>query len=414
MDIIVTPQNLKGTVTAPPSKSYAIRLILAAFLSGQKTAVKNVGGCEDVVSAIGCVKALGAKITYDGRDTVFNGREKIDNAVLDCGESATLYRLLLPVVAALGINAQFVLRGSLNGRESFALIDCLNKHGATTDGKTLTGKLKSGIYEIDASKTSQYLSGLLFALPLTCGESEIVVTGETVSAGYVDITSDVLKKFGVCIVKTNNRYFVHGCEYSAKAGYTVEGDWSAAANILALGAINGESVTVEGLDLFSFQRDAAAIVNSFKRFGICAEFDDNKITVKKSFIGGIDIDCKDIPDIVPVFAGIAAYASGTTVLKNVARLNNKESQRVKEIRASLSAAGVKCNFDGKNISITGGKTKAANFKAVNDHRIIMLDTILATGADGPSVIRGVKCVDKSYPQFFEDYRAIGGKSDVEL
>ncbi len=411
MDILIAPQKLNGTLTAPPSKSYAIRAVLAAVLGGRKTVVKNVGSSYDVVCAVDCAKALGAKAVCDGKDFVMTDKINSGEAALDCGESATLYRLLLPIAAALGIKAKFLLRGSLLHRESDALIKCIKGHGAITDGKILSGKLKSGVYEIDVGRTSQYLSGLMFALPLIDGDNKIVAAGEAVSSGYIDITRDVLENFGIKTKKTGDRYFAEG-KYRAPEEYIVEGDWSAAANMLALGAVAG-SVTVKGLESGSKQGDKE-IVKILRSFGADVTERAGGITAQKGALTGIEIDCRDIPDLVTAIAGVAANASGTTVLKNVARLKNKESFRTERIMRSLASAGIRCSFDGNNISITGGKIKAANFEAVNDHRIIMLNTILSAGADGRSAVRGAECVKKSYPKFFDDYRALGGNFNVKV
>ena len=412
MTVTVDADKICGTIAARPSKSYAIRYIIAAFLSGGRVRINNVGKCDDVLRCLDCVRALGAHINYDGNDVEFSGAGKVTSAVCDCGESATLYRLLLPVVCALGVKTEFILSDSLASRDSAALIDCLNEHGARTDGASVEGKIGAGVYTIDSSGTSQYVSGLIFALSVVEGDSEIVVAGDRVSGGYIDMTIHTLKKFGVDIEKTNGRYYVRG-----KSGYkipekvTVEGDWSGAAVFLAMGAVRGE-VAVMGLDADSLQKDKE-IVLILRRFGAQVSDKDGAVTVKKAALKGAEVDCRDIPDLVPVLAGVAAFSDGETVLKNVARLKNKESDRVAAIVDVLNKAGARCVFNGKDIKITKGKITACDFAPINDHRIIMLETLLATG-DGRYILRGAECVKKSYPEFFDDFKQIGGECRVDV
>jgi len=415
MRVTVEKSQVFGKVQAPPSKSYAIRKIIASFLSGNYAEIKGVGNSSDVRHCIGCIKSLGANVRYDGENLFIDGCETVKEATVDCGESATLLRILFPVVAALGIKTKFICLGSLFSRPHDEIFKCLAGHGVKIDEKnpTVEGRLDGGEYIIDVTRSSQFLSGLLFALPLIGNGAVIRTNGSPVSAYYVAMTISVMANYGVNIENKDDFYFLSGkTKYVAPTMSTIEGDWSGAAFYLALGAIAGR-VTVCGLDP-SIEHGDKKIVDYLKLFGANVEVEKDGVTVGKSNLRACEVDCIDTPDLVPVVAALAAFAEGESVIKNVERLKFKETDRVSAIVAIMNSVGVTCNFDNKNLIIKGGKVSHTNFGCINDHRMIMLETLLAAGADGASAIEGAEAVGKSYPEFFGHFKSVGGKINVDV
>ena len=411
MKIKITPSVLSGEVYAPASKSYAHRLIILACLSGKNITVKNVGNSKDVLATAECMKNLGADCQISGGDFTVKSFKAKAAAKIDCGESGSTLRFLLPVIAALGIRTQITGSEKLLSRPSDELVSVLNAHGAGIENFTVKGKISAGKYEIDGSVSSQYISGLLLAFSALNGESELIIKGKSVSENYVDITVDALMDFGVKVEKTQNGYKVFG-GYKPKSFYAVEGDYSGAAFMLAAGAI-GKKVSVSGLNEQSKQGDKK-IIEILKKFGAKVDIKENVITVSKDRLKGIEVDCENIPDLAQIISVVAAFSEGKTVLKGISRLKYKESDRIAAITDMLAAAEIKCNCDGETLFITGGKPKGGVFDSNNDHRTAMSCAMLAAGADGNSVINCAEAVGKSYPEFFKDYNKIGGKTDVVI
>ena len=412
MKVKITPFNACGEVIAPPSKSFAHRYLIAAYLAGKKCTVKNVGNSDDVNATVRALKSLGGKLERKGDDVVVLGKEKADNVTVDCGESGSTLRFLLPVAAALGINAEFTGSERLLSRPIEDIARAVEGHSAVITGHKTCGRLQAGKYILDGSLSSQFITGLLFALSVLDGESEIVLTGKRVSAGYIDITLSVLREFGVQITETATGYIITG-GYNPPSEVTVEGDWSGAAFMLSIGALTGE-VTVKNLKYPSLQSDSA-IVGILQKFGVCLTADKNSVTAKKGDISGVNaIDCENCPDIAQVISSIAAFYKGETVLTGIKRLKIKESDRIIAIINTLASCGIKAVSDGENLTVFGGNPKGGSFDGGNDHRTVMSSAVIACGADGVSVIDGAEHCAKSYPEFFEDLKRLGGKVDVNL
>ena len=414
MKIKIHPSRISGTVAAPPSKSFAHRLIIAACLSGGRKRVKNTGDSKDVRATVRALTALGADCALSGGDFVTNGFSVAENAVADCGESGSTLRFLIPVAAALGADASFTGTEKLLGRPCGALIDCLKTHGVSADGFKFAGRLSGGTFVIDGGISSQYITGLLFAAPLTGQDCEIVVTGKEVSKPYIEITLAVLEKSGITVKRTKNGFFIpKGQKYALPNVTETEGDWSGAAFTLAAGAIGG-SVTVTGLNPESIQGDRK-IAEILSRFGASVTFSDGAVTAKPSGDGtlkGLTVDCAEIPDLAQIIAVTAAFAQGKTVLLGTENLKHKESDRTAAIINTLAAAGIKAETDGRSITVYGGAPKGFTADSGNDHRTAMSAAVLAAYSDGESVIDRAEAVDKSYPAFYEDMKKTGGIIDV--
>lgn len=395
--VILKNSNLNGTVTMPPSKSAAHRALLCSFLAGggRVEPIINSKDMKAMEQAISCLQ---------------NNED-----IIDCIESGNTLRFVLPVAAALGKNVTFTGSGRLPERPIGDYLRLLPEHGVqcTSNGKlpvTIEGKLTGGRYEIAGNISSQYITGLLFALPLLKEDSEIVLTTKLESKPYVDLTIKVLRDFGISVEERDNGYFIKGNQTYLKRDYVVESDWSQAAFFLAAGAIGGD-VTLKGLHIDSAQGDKE-IVDILCRFGADIEINENGVRSRKSALHGTEIDVTDIPDTVPAIAVTAAFAQGKTVITGAERLRYKESDRIESVVSNLRKMGVKVDETRDGMIITGGAVHGAELCGYNDHRIVMAFSVAALFANGDTVITQAESVNKTYPAFFEDYNGLGGKANV--
>lgn len=388
---------LNGTVAIPPSKSASHRALICSFLSN--------GG-----SVFPIIDSDDMKATKQAVSALKNGE-----GIIDCIESGSTLRFIIPVAAALGRNVTFIGSGRLPQRPIGAYLEILSEHGVSckTEGGlplTISGQLKSGKYELSGDVSSQYVTGLLLALPILDGSSEIILTTPLQSKPYVDMTIKIMRDFGVFVEETERGYRISGNQTYTARDFIVEGDWSQAAFFLAAGAIGGD-VTVGGVDLNSTQGDKE-IVAILKRFGADTEVFDNAVRARKSKLSGIEINSENIPDMVPSLAVIASFAEGKTVIKGAQRLRFKESDRIESIVSNLKKMGVNAAEIPDGMIIEGGNACGADLIGYNDHRIVMAFSIAALFAKGKTTITDVQSINKSYPKFFDDYNSLGGKADV--
>jgi len=422
-DVKVSPCRLNGVVRAIPSKSQAHRALICAALADKPTSIECSGGSDDITATADCLSALGAKIGHEQGVYVVHPlkRDSNDAATLGCGESGSTFRFMLPIASALGRKASFILKGRLPERPLSPLYEELVRHGAELSPQgsvpfLAEGKLVPGRYSLDAGVSSQFISGLLFALPLLDGDSELQLTGQAESFPYIELTLAMLETFGIKTEFKNDIFFIPGGQtYRSPGRAKVEGDWSNAAFWLSAGAIGEGSITCTGLNLKSRQGDRA-ILDILTNFGASVEFieSDFRVTVSGGKLRGIEIDARDIPDLVPVLAVVAAAAEGTTVIRNAGRLRIKESDRLSAVSGILRALGVDAAETADGLVIHGGKAfKGAQVSSRGDHRIAMSAAIGATVCAEPVVIQGAQAVNKSYPGFFDDLRLLGGSVDAE-
>ena len=395
--VVIENSSLNGEVLIPPSKSAAHRAMVCSFLAGGGS-VKPIIPSNDMIAMEQVIDAL-----ENNSDTA------------DCIESGNTLRFMIPVAAALGKSITFVGSGRLPERPIGDYLRLLPQHGVKCicDGRLplkIEGQLTSGVYEIAGNISSQYITGLLLALPVLDGDSEIILTTELQSKPYVDMTIKVMADYGVKVQETENGYFVKGNQEYNILDYTVESDWSQAAFFLAGGVLSGD-VILRGLDINSPQGDKE-IVNALKCFGADIEIGADYIRAKKSELEGIEIDVTDIPDTVPALAVTAAFAKGTTVIKGGARLRLKESDRIESVVSNLRRMGVEVEEKPDGMIITGGGARATQLHGYNDHRIPMAFSIAALCAPGTTVITDAQSINKTYPGFFEDYNNIGGRANV--
>ena len=396
MKIKTYASTVSGVVKAITSKSYAHRAMICNYYATGKTSIDGVLPSADVRATEACLCAIK------------NG------GVLDAGESGSTLRFLIPVVSAIGGDYTFKLHGKLKDRPNEELFSVLKSHGVkacqTGDLIKISGKLTSGEFLIRGDISSQYITGLMLALPLIKGDSVIVPTTPLVSTPYIDITIDVLKDYGVNVVKKDGKFFIKG-EQTFKGNSQVEGDWSNAGFFLVAGAIAGE-VTVTGLNKNSKQGDKV-IVEVIKSAGATIALTDNAVTVKSARLNPFTFDAEDCPDIVPICAVLGACANGVSTIKNISRLKIKESDRVLSTITLLKALGVDATSDGVDMQIfgNGGNFSGGTVSSFNDHRIAMAGAIAGLKCKNPLIIDGAEAVNKSYPTFFEDYLSCGGKED---
>lgn len=406
-----------GTLAAIPSKSTAHRLLICAAFARGETFLRCPSTSEDIDATVRCMNALGASVTpVSGGFTVRPVHSVCRGSTLDCGESGSTLRFLLPLAAALGADADFVRRGRLAARPLSPLYEELARHGArlpedpATEPLPLRGKIGAGAYTLAADVSSQFVSGLLMAMPLLESDSALTLTGRIESADYIRITTDVMRLFGVPLTVSpdGRRYGVPPCGYVSPGETTVEGDWSNAALWLAAGAVGSAPISVRGLRADSPQGDRR-IVGILREFGgrvECAP--DGTVTAYPSALHGIRLDASQIPDLVPVIAAAAAAAAGETVITGIARLRLKESDRAAAVTDVLSALGAEITADAERMVIRGGRRlHGAAVSSHRDHRMVMCAFVASLIADGAVTVTEAQAVAKSYPTFTDDLARMG-------
>lgn len=417
-DVKFSPFVPNGTVNVPPSKSDVHRAIICAAMANGVSRISPVALSNDIKATIGCIKALGADAVLENNVLTVDGTNMYKNktALLDCGESGSTLRFFIPIAAVGNINATFVGKGKLPQRPIGIFTEALPKAGTVckTEGGLpleIKGQLKSGIFEIPGNVSSQFITGLLLALPILEGDSEIVLTSPLESVGYIAMTIRTMKQFGVNIQATEKGWHIKGGQSYKTCDYTTDGDWSQAAFFMVLGAVSGK-VTVKGVAKDSTQGDKKC-AEILARFGAKVTQLDNEVTVEKGELKAITIDASQIPDLVPVLSVCAAFAEGTTKIINAERLKIKECDRLKATAELLNNLGGKVKELSDGLEITGvSSLKGGNVNGYNDHRIVMSAAVCAARSDEDITATFAMSINKSYPNFYIDYNSIGGKANV--
>ncbi len=396
-----------GEVNIPASKSYAHRQLICAALSKHKSIVKCDGISEDIRATLNCLQGMGAIINIDGEnieiEPIWNKLKGV--AKMPCNESGSTLRFLISVVAALPVDAQIVMAEGLAGRPIEELVKVLRLHGVEVVQKgtelLVYGTLQPGEYRIRGDISSQYISGLLMALPLLEGTSRLVIEGAIESKDYISITEAVLINSGIRFEKTGNEYIIPGNqEYCVEQVQTVEQDWSNAAFFLCMGALSDKGIKVCEMPMDSAQGDRK-ILDILKAFGAKVENEDKALYVKKGKLIGQTIDAALIPDLVPTIAAVAAVSDGKTEIVNAGRLRIKESDRLMTTTNMLKALGADIEELEDGLVIAGReRLQGGEIDAANDHRIAMAAAVAACGCSGEVIVKGAECVRKSYPDFW--------------
>lgn len=406
----ISPALLSGKVVLPPSKSVAHRVLICAALAGGKSVITPFCTSRDINATVSVLRAIGVNILTDNNGyTVTQGKLK-QGGKLNCFESGSTARFLIPVVATLGIDAQFIGEGRLPQRPFSVLCELLRENGVSVNSDQLpmdiSGKLEGENFSLPGNISSQYVSGILMAAPLMEKDVTVTIEGELESEPYVNMTVEVMSLFGVKVQRTDTGYFVKGGQTYTPCNVKIEADWSAAAFFMSAAAIGGE-IAIEGLNFASTQGDMAAL-DVFAAFGAHLSTLNNTLFIRKGELRGIEVNARQIPDMVPAIAATAAFAKGTTKITGVARLRLKESDRIATVCNALTSLGVKVEQTGDSIIIHGSSVQGGKVDGANDHRIVMAFTVAASYAQGESIISYADAVEKSYSDFFKDFAKIGG------
>jgi len=420
--IVKRTEMLSGTVRAPPSKAYTHRALIAASLSDGRSILENALVCDDTLATINACRLVGAKITEakDAFEVAGVSKPNTPKNIIDCQESGSTIRFLTPICSLADGISVLTGRESLRRRPMKPLLEALkqlgvNCYSARFDGLppiiVFGGGIRGGKASIRGDVSSQFISGLLFATPMATHETEIHVTTQLESKPYVAITLDILHKHGVKVdfqsdyrqlgVPQNQKY--------APFDHTIEGDYSSASFLLAAAAVTNSNVRVQGLKKETLQGDKV-IVDILKEMGARADLGRDYVEVRgvDRDLQGLNLDLSDNPDLVPVCAALACSARGRTVISGVKRLHYKESNRISSLLSELRKMGVKITAPDDQLVVEGGNLTGAELDSHNDHRIAMACAVAAIRAEGETVIHGVECISKSYPNFVKDLRLLGG------
>lgn len=400
----IQPGSLNGRILVPPSKSAAHRAVICSSLAGGPGMFSaNEPLSDDILTTIRAMKQI-------------KSYHSSDNLQIDCGESGSTLRFLIPIAAAFGVSAEFTGRGRLPERPIGIYLDCLPEHGVSckTEGGLplkINGRLTPGTFILPGNVSSQFITGLLLALPLLNSDSELVLFSPLESAGYVDMTLQIMADFGVMIETTKNGWQIPGNQIYRSCEYRVERDWSQAAFFLAAGALGG-NLTLEGLNPNSCQGDRAA-EELFRAFGAELHWTDSVLSVSPGTLHGIEIDAAQIPDLVPALAATAALCKGQTRIYHAQRLRIKESDRLAAMADGITKLGGQVRQTPDGLIIDGVPTlHGGTVEGCNDHRIVMAFAVAALKADGCVTITDAQSIRKSYPSFFSDYHQLGGNANV--
>ena len=445
MDLRIFPSKLEGSIKIPPSKSIAHRAIICASLADGKSVLDNIAYSDDINASINAMKALGARFEKDGNKLIVYGNspssntdkvinESSEKAVdknsdkfinqcnkkieIDCYESGSTIRFLLPILTLFEGEYSISTKGRLLDRPMTPYYEIFDREGVeySRHGKVLEiavkKSFKAGTFNMRADISSQFISGMLFMLPLLNHDSEIIISGNMESKGYIDLTIDCLKKFGVEIENNNYRsFYIKGNQSYKPRDYYVEGDYSQLAFFAVADAL-GSNVKILDIEKNSLQGDKK-ILEIIEKFGSELKFgkDGKSLEIIKGNNRAYSFNGSQIPDIVPIISLLASLSEGKTEISHISRLKIKESDRLKAVYTELGKLGADIEMGDDFLIINGveslkGKVETDSYK---DHRIAMMFAIAATVCEEEIILKNAEAVSKSYPDFWEDYRKLGGK-----
>lgn len=418
----IIPKKIKGEVKIPPSKSMAHRAVICAAFSKGTSIIENVDFSDDIIATIEGMRALGAVIEVDGDKVTINGENTfnfIDNKdipTIDCNESGSTLRFLVPISIVKENNVRFIGKGNLGKRPLTSFYEIFDNQGISYEYKEgeldlkINGKLKNGEFKMKGNISSQFISGLLFSLPVLDGDSKIIITTELESKAYIDLTLSMLEKFGIEIINNDYKEFIiKGNQQYVARNYRVEGDYSQAAFFLSAAAI-GNEMLLKDLDLNSLQGDKETL-EILERMGCKLNYNEGILGLEVGELKATVIDGSQCPDVIPVLTVVAALAKGETRIINAGRLRIKECDRLKAVATELNKLGANIVEleDGLIVNGVDG-FKGAEVDSWDDHRIAMTLAIASTRCSGEIILKNPQCVKKSYPKFWEDFKSIGGEA----
>ncbi len=415
MNITIKAGNVSGSIRVPSSKSIGHRALICSGLAQGKSLITGLSPSKDINATINGMKQLGVHCSSSDLSlSVYKKSSPSPSPIIDCRESGSTLRFLIPVALVLAEGAVFIGSGRLGERplnvyrELFSLMGIKWEQAPSGLPLMVKGSLKSGEYELDGSISSQFITGLMFALPILKGDSTIKIKNLLESRPYIDLTIDTLKEFGISIINNSYKEFIiPGNQSYISRTYAVEGDYSQAAFFLAAGALSG-SIQIYGLKKDSLQGDSV-IVDILSRMGVELVWKDNSLHVAESNLTGTAIDASQCPDLVPILAVMGSLSQGITIIKNAARLRLKESDRLRAMAEELKKLGADIEEFNDGLIIHGkSQLSGGEVDSWNDHRVAMSLGVAALCCSSPVTITNAGCVDKSYPLFWEDLKRIGG------
>ena len=399
--------RIAGSITAPASKSYAQRAVAAALLAGGETTLTHLDLCNDTRAALDVARRLGASVSHEGTTYTIRGGLNPVSTKLNIGESGLATRLFTPIASLCHMPITINGEGSILRRPIEMMEEPLQALGVEVISNggylpiSVKGPMRGGEIHVDGSLSSQFITGLLMALPLSPNDTVLQVENLK-SRPYVDMTIDLAARFGVAIEHNNyEQFYIAGGQHYTPCTYNIEGDWSGASCLLVAGATAG-SITIRNLNHISLQADLA-IIEALARAGAEIITTNSSVTVHGGPLHAFEFDATDCPDLFPALAALAASCEGTSVLTGTQRLTYKESNRAETIAEVFGRLGIGVDLSEKNtMRITGGPVSSAVVDSHNDHRIAMAAAVAALSSDDSVVIEGANAADKSYPNFWND------------
>lgn len=421
----VYPGKLKGDIKIPPSKSMAHRAVICASLGDGISKISNIDFSDDIIATINAMRALGAIIEEKEEYLEIKGMNyegikanRDYDRVVDCNESGSTLRFLVPIALAFEGVTRFVGRGNLGKRPLTTYYEIFDRQGIEYSFKEdeldliVTGTIKPDEFRVKGNISSQFISGLFFTLPLLDGDSKVIITTELESKGYLDLTLSALRDFGIEIINNDYKEFIiKGNQSYLSRDYRVEGDYSQGAFFLCADAL-GSNINILDLKEDSLQGDKE-VLDILSRMGTEFTINNDSIVGKVEELKSTVIDASQCPDIIPVVSLVCAMTKGTTEIINAGRLRIKECDRLNAVAVELNKLGANIEEKDDSLVIKGvGELKGGvEVWSHKDHRIAMTLAIAATICKEPIIIKDYECVSKSYPHFFEDYKKLGGKFD---
>ena len=412
MDKTVPLGRVKGTLTPPCSKSYAQRALAAALLSEEVSVLRNIEFCDDTRSALSCIETLGARVRQvDPTSLSIEGGLAPKGHVLNVGESGLATRLFTPIASLCPTPITIEGRGTLLRRPMQMMFEPLRRLGVKVRDNEgylpieVCGPIQGGRVEVDGSVSSQFITGLLLALPLAKRDT-ILHVDRAVSTPYLDMTLDTAARFGIEISQRDyEEFYIPGRQHYRSTYFSIEGDWSAAAMLLVAGATAGE-VTVRNVSMLSKQADTA-ICTALVRAGAAVINEEESVTASHRPLRAFEFDATNCPDLFPALAALAAAADGVSVIRGTSRLEYKECNRADAIRDEYAKLGIEVDTSEEDLmKIRGGKIRSARASSHGDHRMAMSLAVAGLRSNGAVEIEGAESVAKSYPGFFEDLERI--------
>lgn len=418
MNVTIHPSKLSGIVKVPASKSQFIRTLAASMVAEGSSKIANPSTCDDAKAMLAIALQFGATIITNGNILEITGTSEFPvDKTFNCGESALVARLMLALAALSTGKNNIEGTGTLLQRDLGDFEPVLELLGAkciSSSGKvpvTIKGPISGGKIEVDGSKSSQLITGLLMALPLA-KENSVLTVKDLKSRPYLDLTLETLNKFGIRVLNIKHtRFIIHSGQKYTPAEVEIEGDWSSAAFLFVAGAIAGD-VRISGLNPLSLQADRA-IISVLEKAGAQVIQKGAGYAISKSELKNFRFDATDSPDLFPPLVALAAFCKGTSVIKGAARLANKESNRAASLQEEFGKLGIEIVVNEDEMRITGGDIQGGTISSRNDHRIAMAAAVAGLRAKNPVIIENAGCVTKSWPGFYDSLKRLGAKIDSE-